>query len=197
MFVGKGIDLHEKGLSASSIKAILIFEGLAPLIAAVFTSALAIMFLQAPNYFFAAALLTVTFLIAKDLVRTKVFKHHLFEQVDYVKGVLLVCVYWSASAGIFGLYYFNVDASCNEQCSALAAAYYVFSWAVGYIVPFAPQGLGISELTFSLVSTAQLEEVLVIQLLGFRLIVLFGDITAVALRSSYTFLRKLCHPGNL
>ncbi|TQV79464.1 hypothetical protein FKG94_11385 [Exilibacterium tricleocarpae] len=193
MLVGKGVDLHEKGVPATSIKSILIYETVLPLVAAASISTFAILVLRGLSIPYIVALLLVSYLVFRWSFSLRLFRAALLKEINYGRGVVVTWVYWLALAGIFGFYYSAIENACVGHCISLASAYYVFSWAVGYAVPVAPQGLGVAEFMFSLLLDAESIEVIVAQLIGFRLVVLMGDTLAVGLRALFLLLRTQRH----
>lgn len=112
----------------------------------------------------------------------------------YVTVVAFTGVYWLVAAAAFVTYVFAYSALAAQSSPLEVGATYLFSWGVGFLAIFAPQGIGVFEVvaaelmrdTESLTSVAAL-------LAGFRLIVLVADALAWGLGR---LLLRLSHAGS-
>ncbi|MEY4640320.1 MAG: hypothetical protein RLZZ227_314 [Pseudomonadota bacterium] len=96
----------------------------------------------------------------------------------YLGGVGASCAYWL----VVGLAFATYIAAFHELGLATdvvqTAAVYIFSWCFGYLALFAPQGIGVSELISGYLLADDRRAVLLLFLLGFRLLVLAGDLVS-------------------
>ena len=117
-------------------------------------------------------ILTLPYLLRSGLLKIKV-------DLPINRYVLLVAfanIYWMVAAAAFVAYVFAY-AGLGAQSSPLeAAAAYLFSWGVGFLAVFAPQGIGVFEVVASdlLRDTGSLKSVAAL-LAGFRLVILLAD----------------------
>lgn len=100
----------------------------------------------------------------------------------YVASVLAMIAYWCIAGFSFGLFLNAFSGLQLETDLLTASGVYIFSWGVGYLTIFAPQGLGVSELVSALLLGSELElGGLVVLLLGFRLLMAIADILCFVL----------------
>lgn len=121
----------------------------------------------------------ITLVIALPLLlRLKVFRVRTNLPAKlYIGVVALASLYWLIAAAAF-IAYVGAYSALSAQLSPLeTGAAYLFSWGIGFLAVFAPQGIGVFEIAAaelirgasSLVSVAAL-------LAGFRLVVLVADV---------------------
>ena len=100
----------------------------------------------------------------------------------YIAVIAFANVYWIVAASAFVMYV-SAYSSLTIQSSPLeSGAAYLFSWGIGYLAVFAPQGIGVFEIVAaelmrgagSLTSVAAL-------LAGFRLVIMVADTLAWSL----------------
>ena len=84
--------------------------------------------------------------------------------------------YWCVAAAAFVAYVFAYSHLSAQSSPLEAGAAYLFSWGVGYLAVFAPQGIGVFEIVASelLRDTGSLMSVAAL-LAGFRLVILLAD----------------------
>ena len=97
----------------------------------------------------------------------------------YMCSIGVVAVFWSLAALAFILYVYSFADFLPGTSLVDIAGVYLFSWGIGFISIFAPQGIGVFEVVSSSILTAGagLELVIVI-FSGFRLVVLSADLIA-------------------
>ena len=97
----------------------------------------------------------------------------------YICIIAVVAIFWSLAALAFILYVYSFADILPGASLVDIAGVYLFSWGVGFISIFAPQGIGVFEMISSSILTAGEGLGLVIVLLsGFRLVVLAADLIA-------------------
>lgn len=100
------------------------------------------------------------------------------ERYRYFKAVLQFPIIWLASSSAFISYLFAFPELIFQSHILEVAGSYIFSWGIGYLAIFAPQGIGVFEvvsghllnLSTSLVNAA-------VVIAGFRVIGLVGDMS--------------------
>lgn len=95
----------------------------------------------------------------------------------YLNGVAIICLFW-VIASISFISYTRAFSAVFQSVSIIEnSAAYLFSWGVGYIAIFAPQGVGVFETVAAGLLKSQFTLGGVISLLaGFRLLILLTDL---------------------
>ena len=95
----------------------------------------------------------------------------------YTQALLLILLYWCGAAAVFVLYISAFPDATGLEHPLEIAGTYLFSWGVGFIAIFAPQGIGVFEFVAGdlLKSPYGLASITVL-LAGFRLVILAADI---------------------
>jgi len=98
---------------------------------------------------------------------------------DYLLILLINSLFWTLSCGAFLAYVLSFPVSVVDAPLHQIAAAYLFSWGIGFLAFFAPQGIGIFESVMTqLISSNVSAGSLFILIAGFRLIALMGDFMA-------------------
>jgi len=150
--VGRLRDYHAHGISKNQVAIFTLIETLFPCI---------ITFLLGGGYLWltseheiiynmvgtlaAASLCILVFL---PLWVNKKFSNYLTENfyIIYFLLVFLSILFWITASASFVFYYSSMAATLLPAHLIKIAATYIFSWGVGYISIFAPQGIGVFEL---------------------------------------------------
>lgn len=127
-------------------------------------------------------LLVLGFLLALPLLARRfaggVFA---FSALSYVLVILLLACYWALVGAAFATFISAFPALGIVNPAAEIAGSYIFSWSLGYLAVFAPQGIGVSEFVMSNLLTGGVSAgQLLAVLLGFRALVLVGDLVCWA-----------------
>jgi hypothetical protein len=94
-----------------------------------------------------------------------------------LKSVIIVAVFWLGATTAFLLYLNAFPASTGEYSLVEMAGIYLFSWGVGFVSIFAPQGIGVFEVVASELMDSPIGLMgLAALIAGFRVIVLIADI---------------------
>ena len=121
----------------------------------------------------------MTFLIIGPLIvnyrRVTTFSRILL--LGYFKALLWTVLFWVLVGTIFAVYLSAFPSIVSEIHPLKAATGYLFSWGVGFITLFSPQGIGVSEAIFSNIYPIKVSfgNVLVL-VAGFRIIIFIADI---------------------
>lgn len=95
----------------------------------------------------------------------------------YLTAVAVLCLYWVIAAVAFVCYVGAFPLAASGVSGLAVGITYLFSWGVGYIAVFAPQGIGIFELVAGKLLSAPLSlGGLAALLAGFRLVILVADV---------------------
>jgi hypothetical protein len=184
--VGRAHDYHLLGIGGSQLAVYFIVENfllvavtltlsagiVAPLVALPIVS----LFLTWLPVLLGLALLLFP-LVARPLTRGKVSP----TAGAYAAGALLQVVYWCLLGLAFTVYISAFEGLGLDVSKLETAAIYIFSWCLGYLALFAPQGIGVAEfISGNLLRAGGAAELLAF-LVGFRLVVLVADLLSWAL----------------
>lgn len=100
-----------------------------------------------------------------------------FYLLRYVLSIFLIAIYW-ITASVSFVIFLNIFPNIDSLCHAIyTAGTYIFSWGIGFIALFAPQGFGISEsVAAGLLCTSVAPTALIVLLSSFRIILLLADL---------------------
>ncbi len=97
----------------------------------------------------------------------------------YIGSILVVMLTWCVASAAFVLFVSSFSALSLEMPILEIAAAYLFSWGVGFVAVFAPQGIGVFEVMAGelLRGSLALSGVAVL-LAGFRAVIFTADLLA-------------------
>lgn len=104
-----------------------------------------------------------------------------FAYPGYGMAIVLMCVYWGIAGLSFTCYISAFPGLAPDVSAVQTTAIYIFSWCLGYLAVFAPQGIGVSEFVSGYLLAGNAAVRIVGLLAGFRLLVLLGDLSSWAL----------------
>lgn len=96
----------------------------------------------------------------------------------YLTSVMLLFVYWCMLGLIFACYISAFAGLQLTDSPIETAGIYVFSWSLGYMALFAPQGIGVAEFISGTLLGGDSAGELIAFLIGFRLLVLVADLAS-------------------
>lgn len=95
----------------------------------------------------------------------------------YIVSVLLLTLYWTLMGLTFVVYLSAFDGLQVLGSAPQLASIYIFSWCLGYLALFAPQGIGVSEyISGTLLTDGNAMGAVLAFLVGFRALALVGDL---------------------
>ena len=122
----------------------------------------------------------ILLLVSPFILRVRILKGEgRFPIRSYLKSILLVSISWCVAAASF-VVYLSAFPELHLTASPLeTGGYYLFSWAVGFVSIFAPQGVGIFEVVSAelMRGSGTLSSVAAL-IAGFRLVILAADSVA-------------------
>ncbi|MDZ7751190.1 MAG: hypothetical protein U5S82_05920 [Gammaproteobacteria bacterium] len=99
--------------------------------------------------------------------------------LPYLKVVATVVLFWLVATMAFLLYMSGFPSLSMETSVADLGGSYLFSWGVGYLAFFAPQGVGVFEASLAgMLDNETSFQGLLVVVAGFRLVALVADIAA-------------------
>ena len=97
----------------------------------------------------------------------------------YISSMVVVVFFWLLAATSFLFYLQSFPEVAIGLSWLKIGGIYIFSWGVGFISIFAPQGIGVAELVSSyLMDSSMGVTSFAVFLAGFRIVILVGDIAA-------------------
>jgi hypothetical protein len=112
--------------------------------------------------------------------------------VNYYFSIICIIIYWIIAAIAFVCFLTAFKGLGLSVSYIQAGGIYIFSWAVGFIALFAPQGIGVSEfISGQLLATDMSTKTLTALLALFRFIVFIGDILTWFLANIISNLKHL------
>lgn len=105
-----------------------------------------------------------------------------FSVKAYFKAVIVLFVYWCIVGLTFACYISAFTALALNSSLVEMASIYIFSWSIGYLALFAPQGIGVAEFIAGNLLTRdnQVGQILAF-LIGFRVLILIADLATWAI----------------
>jgi hypothetical protein len=184
--VGRANDYVEMGYPALGLGSLFILENCLLALVTVFISAAIVVdrvtlpWLQ-PLLAVATPLAGIALVALPFAARRLRIRNVTFALRPYFLTVLLLIFYWLLIGAAF-VTFLAAFPELPVQASAVAAAgVYIFSWMVGYLALFAPQGIGVADfVSGSLLSEGGVAGTVLAFLVGFRLLVLVADLLSWA-----------------
>ncbi len=180
--VGRLADYYQLGISKNHLALLALVDTFFPCLITMFLGGGLLWFTGDKNSLFSlkvlpaiislCALLLIPFIV-KRLSSSPWGKNFIFY---YSLLTLLSIVFWLIASISFLLYYSSVSFNMTQLSLLHVAATYIFSWGVGYISVFAPQGIGVFEVVAGKLLTLPMTlGGAVAFLAGFRLVALAAD----------------------
>jgi hypothetical protein len=181
--VGRVMDYREQGVHSRHVSAFVLLEnGLAAVVTLAVGGAIVFAMRGTDTLGSVAGAASAAGFLALPLmaylINSRVLQHpNRLSFVDLLLSVAVVVLFWAGAAAAF-LFYLNAFPSSTGAYSSIEmAGIYLFSWGVGFISIFAPQGIGVFELVASELIEGPIGFMgLAALIAGFRIVVLFADI---------------------
>lgn len=171
-------DLNKIGIAKTELSILIFYENIWSALIAGFIGSIGIIFLHSDTYWGKVAVfifLLCVFCLLLIFFFNKI-KFILSFQSYFIISIIDM-FFWLFAATSFYFYICSLMIFSSETTIISNSINYVFSWLIGFLSIFTPQGIGVFELTMSQLSLLNysLEETIVF-LAGFRLIVFISDI---------------------
>lgn len=181
--VGRVMDYRDQGVHARHISAFVILEnGLAAIVTLTIGGAIVFLMRGMDSLGLVAGLAALAGLFAWPitgyLINSRVLQHpDRISFVAHLQSLAVVFLFWAGAAAAFLLYLSAFPSSTGVYSFIEMAGIYLFSWGVGFISIFAPQGIGVFEAVASELIEGPIGFMgLAALIAGFRVVVLFADI---------------------
>lgn len=179
--VGRLADYHHHGMGKKELTQLALIETLLPALIT-FVMGGGYLWLVGTTSFVKSikGILAVTscfLLLIGPLFFKRIEKEQPREKYAYYSLLILASgFFWLIASMSFVFYYWSLSLNLPQNSVSAIAATYIFSWGIGYISIFAPQGIGIFELVAGKLLTLPMSLGGTIAFLaGFRIVVLFAD----------------------
>lgn len=182
--VARAADYRITGIDSAQIIRYLVLENLVIVLVALGIGS--VFALQAAtsryvDFVIAAIMLTAWLLIflLPHLSRLRFVPGNSLSTSAYFQSILVVAIYWCLAGVSFSLFVTALPGLHTLTGPLVTGGIFLFSWGIGYLAIFAPQGLGVAEAVSSLLLGGQMElSGMIIVLLGFRLLMAVADIAS-------------------
>jgi len=182
--VGRVIDYREQGVRSRHLTAFVIIEnGLAAAITLSIGGAIVFSTRATDPLGSVAGLTSVAGLVALaamlPALNSRVLqKPDRISVAAYAKSIVTIVSFWGGATLAFLLYLHAFPSSAGAYSVLEMAGIYLFSWGVGFISIFAPQGIGVFELVASELIDGPIGFMgLAVLIAGFRVVVLVADLS--------------------
>ncbi len=181
--VGRVMDYHQRGVQPRHLAAFVLLEnGLAAAVTLAVGGAVVFVTRGPDALGLIAALASLAAVVALPVIRI-VLNARILRPPDhlslsaYASGIGVMAIFWLGAAIAFLLYLNAFPSSTGGQSQVEMGGIYLFSWGVGFLAIFAPQGLGVFELVASELLKGGIGFMGLAALIGgFRVVVLVADL---------------------
>lgn len=181
--VGRVMDYREQGVAARHVSAFVVLEnGLAAAVTLAIGGAIVFSMRGADSLGSIAGLASFAGIVALPLLAWAV-NSRVLQSPDrvsflaFAKSTATVMVFWLGATLAFILYLHAFPESTGTYSNIEMSGIYLFSWGVGFVSIFAPQGIGIFEAVASQLMDSPIGFMgLAALIAGFRVVVLIADI---------------------
>ncbi len=181
--VGRVIDYRELGVKPRVLSAFVIIEnGLAAAVTLAIGGAIVFSMRGTDTLGSIAGLASIAGLIALPLIAVLTNSRVLqnddqLPAATYLQSLAVVALFWVGATAAFLLYLSAFPEATVTYSAIEMAGVYLFSWGVGFVSIFAPQGIGVFELVASELMKGPIGFMgLAALIAGFRVVVLVADI---------------------
>jgi glycosyltransferase 2 family protein len=170
-------DMKNIGISKTDISLVVLYEGTYAIILGAIVSTLGIyLFSSNELYSTLASILFLGSIATIPLAHYFRKRSFILSITAYAQLTAVCTVFWVFSAGAFYSYMSAIGMVAASDGVFLTVVYYLFSFVVGFVSIFAPQGIGVFEVVYSELATSELPRTqLIIFVAGFRVLVMLSD----------------------
>ncbi len=193
--VARAADYHQHGIEPRYVGSYLLIENLAvAAITLALGGSIVINLVKESHWFLLVVALIIgglsIILLLPELVNRYLLPiHATLRKPPYYSGVCCILFYWVIAASSFVCFLQAFPAINLAVSHLISGGVYIFSWGIGFITLFAPQGIGVSELISEKLLEANTSSSHFISLLvSFRFIVFIADLLTYSF--SKLFLKK-------
>ncbi len=173
----RAYDMSSIGISKTDIGLVVLYENTYSIILAASVSTLGIYLLDDNGLYSSLALILFLGSIATVPLAFAFRKRSfILSAKGYVWLTIISIVFWSLASSAFYSYIWAIGLVEGTENGFLTLMHYLFSYVVGFVSIFAPQGIGVFEVVFTELSAFDLPRTQIIVLVaGFRVLVMLSD----------------------
>jgi glycosyltransferase 2 family protein len=195
--VGRIADLHLEGVSRQDLTFLIAAESIIPLLMAFTMGGSYLWFSNSSKGYSLLFGVLFTASLSAIVILPLFFAKKINSSNNlipiYLKSLLVSFCFWLVASSSFTAYYLSFPLTIDKISFLTVPAAYIFSWGIGYIAIFAPQGIGVFEFVAgNILNLPTTLSGTIVVLAGFRLVNLISDITVWS--TCHFFLRVI--PGN-
>lgn len=197
--VGRLSDYHTFGISKKHLTLLVVVETFFPCLITLFIGGGYLYFAGGKNMLTAiegsfALISLITLFLIPFVAKWRLSSILNNTFIYYSLLILLSVFFWIIASSSFLFYYNCVSLDTSPMSYIRIAATYIFSWGIGYISIFAPQGIGVFEVVAGKIMALPMSLGGAIAFLaGFRIVVLMADMLVWGLyRFLNLFMRGTC-----
>jgi hypothetical protein len=184
--VARANDYYKKGISIHHLSSYLLFENvIVSAVTLTLGGSIVLRLLKSNTIWFYGVSLVITISIFIIILLPWIIKRFFlnpqqsFMISTYTYSILCLFFYWIVAAIAFVSFLHSFSGIELLVSDIEAGGIYIFSWGIGFITIFAPQGIGVSEFISGKLLTSDISAKTFIPLLfSFRFVVLIGDLLA-------------------
>jgi hypothetical protein len=184
--VARGVDYNQKKITPRYVGVYLLLENIiAASVTLLIGGLIMVRIPQLGNIWSMTALIFSTIAFCILLLLPIVADNYFLPKQDrlirkhYIKSVICIAFYWVIAAVSFVCFLKAFPELIISVTAFEAGGIYMFSWGIGFITLFAPQGIGVSEsISGSLLEANITISSMIAFLAGFRVLVLLADLIA-------------------
>jgi glycosyltransferase 2 family protein len=196
--VARITDYHNKNISPRNVTAYLLLENIIIVCVTFLIGGLIITTMPQIDavWLLIASLSSITGFIILLILPLLTNKFLINEQASLSKssyglGVVCVLFYWIIAATAFVLFLNSFSELSYQLSNIHIGGVYIFSWAIGFIALFAPQGVGVTEFVSSQLISTDIESAGFMALIAsFRILILIGDLITWGIARLFYYLIK-------
>lgn len=176
--VGRASELRENGFSKKSISILVLYENLWSILIASLMCGLAVYYFHGDSF---VGLISVAMFLGSLIVYLALFivkiEEFVFTSNYYLGMTAISVVFWVLSATSFNIYVESLHVVSDQYSFLRLGSDYLFSYLVGFVSIFSPQGIGVFEYSLAKLSVLQVSiaEAIVI-FSGYRVLILINDL---------------------
>lgn len=170
-------DMNNMGITKTDISLVVLYENSYSIILAAIASTLGIYLFSTSELY--STLAMVLFLGSIATIPLAIFfrkRSFILSIAAYVQLTAVCTIFWMLAAGAFYSYMAAIGLVTAGDQALLTSINYLFSYVVGFVSIFAPQGIGVFEVVYSELAPSELPRTqLIILVAGFRVLVMLSD----------------------
>ena len=173
----RAYDMSSMGVTKTDISLVVLYENTFSIILAATVSTLGIYLLDENGLYATLALILFFGSIATIPLAIAFRKRSFILSVNaYLRLTIISIIFWALASCAFYSYVGAIGLVGSNDSALLTVMHYLFSYVVGFVSIFAPQGIGVFEVVFAELSDFDLPRTqAIVFVAGFRVLVMLSD----------------------